>query len=364
MLGNLFTLDYEIHGNGEGSPYQLMVAPTDRMLQQFDRYGAKLTIMADVAEILKFKEHLETTGEDTFDYLKIKEQLKRAIATGHDVQLHIHSSYFKSKLVNGRWQQHWDEYSLADLPYQRVKEMIQTCKAYLESLLTTVDSTYRCHAFRAANWSMSPSHNIVKALIEEGINIDTSVFKYGKRNDRVKFDYTHSHSDLLPWPVDVLDVCKKDPDGELVEIPIYTELKNVWAFLTPNRVFRVFQASQHKHAKYDEPAMEVQAPETQNNTSKFSKLMSFFTDKHAWKFDFNQCTGAQLIRGLKRIDRQYGHLEKKLPVVLIGHSKIFTKINEKSLASFLDFIASNPDKYCFAKFGDFDLESFKEEVIS
>ena len=57
MLNVIFTLDYEIHGNGEGCPSELMVEPTRRMMDLFDRYGAKLTIMADVAEILKFKEY-------------------------------------------------------------------------------------------------------------------------------------------------------------------------------------------------------------------------------------------------------------------------------------------------------------------
>ena len=45
----IFTLDYEIHGNGEGCPYELMVEPTARLLRLFDAYGAKLTIMADIA---------------------------------------------------------------------------------------------------------------------------------------------------------------------------------------------------------------------------------------------------------------------------------------------------------------------------
>ena len=56
MLRIIFTLDYEIHGNGDGSPLALMVEPTNRLFNLFDEYGAKLTIMADVAEILKFKE--------------------------------------------------------------------------------------------------------------------------------------------------------------------------------------------------------------------------------------------------------------------------------------------------------------------
>lgn len=52
MLQVIFTLDYEIHGNGEGCSYELMVEPTNRMMALFERYGAKLTNMAEVAEMI------------------------------------------------------------------------------------------------------------------------------------------------------------------------------------------------------------------------------------------------------------------------------------------------------------------------
>ena len=57
-----FTLDYEIHGNGDGNPYELMVEPTYRLMTLLEKYGQKLTIMADVAEILCFKRYAEGRG--------------------------------------------------------------------------------------------------------------------------------------------------------------------------------------------------------------------------------------------------------------------------------------------------------------
>src|SRR6187402_3614273 len=103
MLKAVFTLDYEIHGNGDGCPRELIVEPTRRMLDQFDRFGAKLTIMADVAEILKFKEYKERFGRDDYHYDAIADQLKDAIQRGHDVQLHLHASYSNAWHENGRW---------------------------------------------------------------------------------------------------------------------------------------------------------------------------------------------------------------------------------------------------------------------
>ena len=66
MYNIIFTLDYEIHGNGDGSPMELMVAPTWKLIKQLEKYNAKLTIMADVAEIIKFIEYKEKYGSDKF----------------------------------------------------------------------------------------------------------------------------------------------------------------------------------------------------------------------------------------------------------------------------------------------------------
>src|SRR5690606_24977817 len=157
----IHTLDYEIHGNGDGCPYELMVEPTNRMLDLFDRYGAKLTIMADVAEILKFREYRENVGRDDFHYQAIAAQLKDAVRRGHDVQLHLHCSYFNAQFKNGKWAQDWSEYNFAGLPPDRICEVVRIGKEFLETLLRPVVETYRCVAFRAANWSVSPSRNVV-----------------------------------------------------------------------------------------------------------------------------------------------------------------------------------------------------------
>src|ERR1700744_4823831 len=170
MFKVLFTSDYDIHGSGLGAPKELVVAPTTRMLDQFDRYGAKLTIMADIGEILKFKEYAETHGDDRFGWGAISAQLQRAVKTGHDVQLHIHSSYFNATWVEGEsrdrgfWKQDWSEYDLASLPYERVHEMVVRGKTLLEDTCRKAKPDYECFAFRAANGSMHPSGAIVRAL--------------------------------------------------------------------------------------------------------------------------------------------------------------------------------------------------------
>jgi hypothetical protein len=356
----IFTSDHEIHGSGRGDPRELMVEPTDRMLRQFDAHGAKLTIFADAAEILRFKDYAEREGRDRFHYHAIVEQLQRALRTGHDVQLHLHSAYFNARLVGDCWEQDYSEYDLANLPLERVSSMIRQGKAFLEEVLRPIKPDYRCIAFRAANWSMHPSRNLSRALVENGLCIDSSVFKHGRYTAPIVFDYRHAWSDLVPWPASQEDVCRRDRASRLFEFPIYCELAPVWVFLTANRVYRVVE--QWRNPLPEEitppPATDGAAPPRRGPLAKLGKLVGWATSKHPWKADFNQCTGQQLIAQLERAERKYGHLSEELPFVLIGHPKTFTRHNERSLRPFLERVERG-GRHRFGLFGDFDLERFR-----
>lgn len=348
MLHVIFTVDYEIHGNGDGDPNGLMVEPTARMLRLLDEYGAKLTIMADVAEILRFKEYAERTGHDDYGYQAIAKQLLATIAGDHDVQLHIHSSYFNAVHDQNRWAQDWSEYDFAMLPYERMDWMVRTCKSYLESLLKPVNQDYACIAFRAANWSVSPSNNVVKALLNNQITIDTSVFKFGRRNGAVTFDYSDAHNTLIPWRASESNICHQDRNSKLWELPIYTEKRWLGAFLAKGRLYRVMCDVFHKgpfsisHSKSS--ASESRSTRRYSRLAKFQALLR----KHAWKADFNQCDGRQLVTALKRAELSLnGHTELQVPFVLIGHSKLFTKANEATLRPFLEYIQKNSGRYTF-----------------
>ena len=232
-----------------------------------------------------------------------------------------------------------------------MKEVIRIGKEYLEDLLKAASPGYRCRAFRAANWAVSPSGNVVRALIENDIQIETSVFKHGRRDGMVSFDYTNAHSELVPWPVDEEDVCRKSESGQLVEFPIYCERRWIGAFLTRHRIYRARQTRAHPiTGAYGSHGL----PRAGNSRAgKLRARLSTLTGKHAWKADFNQCTGRQLIGALKRAEARYAGMASDLPFVLIGHSKLFTEANERSLRPFLDFVAGEQQRFGFATFGDF-----------
>ncbi|MEO7299870.1 MAG: hypothetical protein ABI042_14985 [Verrucomicrobiota bacterium] len=309
--------------------------------------------MADVAEIQKFNEFAEQHGRDDYHYHKIVAQLQRAVIAGHDVQLHIHASYFNATHDGVKWVQDWSEYDFASLSLERLNEIVGSGKARLESLLQPSCPDYRCFAFRAANWSVNPGKNVIKALLNNGITIDTSVFKYGRRNGIVEFDYSDAASELVPWRVREDNLCSHDDRGQLWEFPIYSENRWIGAFFSLNRLYRVAQSRRHRIS--DNSLIPRAAPlgAPAKRRGLLSKL-SFAAKKHAWKADFNQCTGRQLINALERAEKRYSRGPDPLPFVLIGHSKLFNRMNETSLRPFLQFVADHPARFGFATFRAFE----------
>jgi len=345
VLKLLFTCDYEIEGDGRGSPRQLMVEPTRRLFRQLDDCGARLTLMCEVAEVMRFRAHLEETSRDDFAYAEIERQLVEIVAADHDVQLHLHPGYLSARHRGDGWEFDPACNDFARAPAQLAHEAIRAGKAFLEELLEPVKPTYRCISFRSGGWSMQPSRNVVDALVSNGIAIDTSVFKYGVGRGEADFDYSRAPSRLVPWPVDPDEICRPKPGSRLIEFPIYAENRPLWSFATRARLERMLRV---RHRRTGTTARKRRAPD--------------LLRRHSWKADFNQCTGRQLIRALLRAEARYGDPSRTLPFVLIGHSKLFDARNEKKLAPFLAFASAHPDRFSFGTFADFDLESFRSDV--
>ncbi len=354
----LFTLDYEIHGNGDGNPQSLMVEPTYRLMNLLEEYHQHLVIMADVAEILCFRRYREQTGRDDFHVAEIEEQLRDALRRGHDVQLHVHSSYFRAVWDGKHFDQCSEEYNMAALPIGRIREMVGECVRYLEDLLRPVQADYKVWLFRAANWSMMPTASLYLVLTEYDISCDTSVYKGGCQGGQVCYDYRTAYDNLLPYTASAENINAYDPAGAITELPIYTEMRPFYAFASPIRIFRMLRAKLHKHkhiageqtvgatAAEKEKVVGVSAAEKQRIEKADNRritLRSFFT-LSPLKMDFNQLRSRQLITMMQHIEKRLASLPEPvtpIPIILIGHSKTFIPYNETTLRPFLRWVERN-----------------------
>ena len=332
MLGIIFTLDYEIYGSGAGDFDALMIEPTRRLLALFQEFGAKLTIMADVAEILALRRHPDCAKT----LVRIETQLGQAIAEGHDVQLHLHPGWFNARRINGHWHLDFSEYALAPLPKDKIADYIRRGKEYLETLGRKERSDYRCLAFRAGNWLMQPSENIVAVLEEAGFLYDTSVFKGGCGSvGPYALDYRSAHSHLESWTVHPEDISRTSDRRGLREIPILTRMVPLPAMLSLKRLqlqWRLRRDSCLKHRSRGK---------TDLGTGKAATRIRWLYPK---KFDFCRLSVREMRSLLEHAIKHCRGKDDITPIVAIGHSTEYT--GDHDVRRFLEYVRNEHGSEC------------------
>jgi len=293
MIECIFTLDYEIYGNGEGSLDELVYQPTERLMRIFDSAGAKFVCFVEAAEF----ELIEAHGSDAA-IEKVRRQILALSRRRHEIALHLHPQWYRARRENGCWQLDASEYNLCTLPRERIAQIVDRAVVYLRNVLDDPDFTP--HSFRAGNWLFQPTDNVAPVLVDQGIKVDSSVFKGGRQHQH-HLDYRQACSNGPFWRFGQ-DVNLPDPDGALWEIPIYTEQVPFWKMLTSKRVGLQKKAS-----------------------ASSRRWRDFLRWRHPLKFDFCRMTLDELISMTERAllaDRD--EPESYHPMVAIGHSKDLT----------------------------------------
>ena len=295
MIECIFTLDYEIYGNGEGSLDELVYQPTEQLMRIFDSAGAKFVCFVEAAEF----ELIEAHGSDAA-IERIRRQILALAHHRHEIALHLHPQWYRARLENGRWRLDDSEYNLCTLPRERIVQIIDRAVMYLRKVLDDPDFTP--HSFRAGNWLFQPADNVAPVLADYGIKVDSSVFK-GGRQHKHHLDYRPACRNGPFWRFRH-DANRPNPDGELWEIPIYTEQVPFWKMLTRKRVGLQKRASAGA------------------GSGRWNRLRDFLRLRHPLKFDFCRMTLDELISMTERALREdRDDPQTYRPLVAIGHSK-------------------------------------------
>lgn len=331
MIGLSLTFDYEIYGDGNGSPEELMIAPTNKFIQICEDFDVKATLFVEVAELMKMKQATYYQKE----LYKIEEQLKNLHERGHDIQLHIHPWWLKAEFNNGKWEMDYKLISLCHLNRKDALRYVQICKQYLTDLLGPCKRKYSCCAYRAGFWSMQPTESIFDALVEAEINIDSSVYKWGTLDtELLKFDYLNAYSNIFPWFFRRENVNEREQnictENKCLEIPIYAEQQRGLSFLSKKRLSLI-------------PKVKSVVNDCCSNSKSRSYLntilskLNLFWKFRAKKLDFCKCSFREMKKMIETIVTKNPN-DGYLPVVAIGHSKDF--IYWKDFERLLTFLKS------------------------
>ncbi len=203
MLNICITADHELFfGRNYADEEDVLIRPTYRLMDMLSENGASLVLMSDVLSIFRYRE----LGMHEFPEA-MEDQLVYAIKNGHDVQLHIHSHWLNSTYSEGEWNFDYSKYRIHDFGFEErvdgspsAVDIIKKGKSYLEELLRPIDRSYACRAFRAGGWNLLPERDLLKVLANEGIWIDSSIFKGGRLKTGIHgFDYTNVPRNINWW---------------------------------------------------------------------------------------------------------------------------------------------------------------------
>lgn len=212
----LLTLDYELFNGLEGGSVQnCMIKPTEELCKVLDIYDFRATFFVDVCFLLRLK-CLKSENENLeHDWDAITSQLRNLSDKGHDIELHIHPNWYRASYDNGKWISALEDYKLSDIPKVIAQKLFKEGVQLLEEI-----TGKRPISFRAGAYCLQTFDNYSDTFKENGIIIDSSVFR-NRRSKTEKwewYDYSTIPADYHYSFTD--DVCKVQADGSHVEVSI------------------------------------------------------------------------------------------------------------------------------------------------
>ena len=346
MVNLILSLDYEIFGNGSGDVMRDVIEPTDRILGICDKHGAKMTIMFEVGEYWAFEQY-ECQLRNDLGYSpaeQMKSQAVQAIKGGHDVQLHLHPQWIGAKYNNGLWQLNNACWRLADLPkglgekgdLESITGSLYSGKQTLENMIKPVKGNYECLCFRAGGFYAQPSEDIIIAMKNVGLAVDSSVVRGYRVEVPFKVDYSQVDTPRDYWWTTDTELIREGKVGEnILEIPVSAQFQAYWKNFKWVKLRAALQ-----RRKLEKDSMSHDHGKTcPTSVPKCKTVLGKLFRRHASTFDFCKLSCRDMLNRTKPSSEISGQT-----LMLIGHSKDFfnachfdqylSKVSERSQTCF------------------------------
>lgn len=315
MIEFLFTIDYEIFGNGTGHLSEHVYEPAQRLLRILRAHDATMVLFVEPLEFKKIQEQ----GSDPASQ-DVNRQIREFYEQGIEVGLHLHPQWSRATYQDGAWQLDYAEYNLCKLPPERIESIITEALAHLRAVLG--EPQFIPVSFRAGNWLFQPTASAARKLRDQGLMVDSSVFKGGLQRAN-QLDYRHTPVRDFYWRFKD-DVTRPEPNGPMLEVPIYTQLVPAWRMLTGKRI-KSQQQRGHSSAK--------------SNGRRTTRLLDRLRWKYPLKLDFCRMTLKELVSMMEGLIREDSRTPCEYkPIVAIGHTKDL--VDFETVEAFLAYLKS------------------------
>lgn len=307
-----FTFDYEIYfGANHGTVENCIIRPTEELIRISNAHHVKFVFFVDSGFILKLDEYRKKFPQLEKDYAAVTNQIKYLSDTGHDIQLHIHSHWEDSYYDGDKWIINTKRYKLSDFSETEIKDIFYRYKKVLTDI-----TGKNVFAFRAGGWCIQPFSKFKNAFIENGITLDSSVFKNGKfTSTEYAYDFTDApDKDIYRFEDDVI---KEDVNGRFTELPIASIYNSPLFF---GKLFFLGRKNPYLHKPLGD-GRAMPAPGYRK------KLLTRFTNNPVSVDGYNA----------KLLSKVYKKalIDKKEHLVIIGHPKALSRFSIQMIENFV-----------------------------
>ncbi len=320
MLNICITFDYELFfGTNRGSYEEILFTPTYELVNMLYKEGVTATFFADICSVIQSQKYRQQEYVRGFTH-----QIQELCVKNQDIQLHIHSHWLTSEYNNGEWDFDEKSYRLHSYGFDRsvsnnAFEIIKEGISCLKSILQEVDPKYECIAYRAGGFAIQPHGELVKALYDAGIRIDSSIApQLTAISNTNYYQYKHKlkYSNWWLSPETEWWCDKGNSEGALYEVPVATENKNPVTFVLK----RIFSPEKIKLQLSTKRGTYInEGGNTQNRIAVYWNYIKGYSalSLDAYNADF-------LYKQLVRYYKKNRCNEKDATIAIIGHPKLIT----------------------------------------
>lgn len=309
------TLDYELYGDGSGHVFHNIIEPMESLLLLAKELDIKYTIFFEYLEYLKLKEEWSLgnkMGYVSDPSVAMAEQIKKALLLGHSVQLHIHPQWLNAKYKNDDWILDNSLWRLGSLNKKDLTAVLTKGKETLESLLISAKHDYKCIALRAGGYNCQPSEEILQAMKQVGLEIDSSIYAGGYEDGLLsKYDFRTISTATDFWECG--DNLESFGENKIFELPITSyPIRRLYKYTSFSRLISIL--------KNRKSAVTSFKSKTTDNNS-FIRKIKYFIQRECITWDF--CLFSER---MNKLFYREAKSENKKVCVLVGHPKGFTSI--------------------------------------
>lgn len=336
MLYICLTFDYELFlGKNNYTEKEILFNPTAKLAEMLSKEAVSATFFADICSIIQYQK----MGMKGY-VADFERQLQELYAGGHDVQLHIHPHWLRASYIAGEWKYDYKNYRIHSFGFGRGEkdnayDILRAGTERLNTILSQVDSKYQCIAYRAGGFALQPHAELVAALFDNGIRVDSSIAPHLSSDSKTNFYHYESKyvqgnwwlSANREWWEDV----PQDPKA-LYEIPIATENKNPFTF----GLRRVFKPDMIKLSPGEMKGSYVNLESGKSGRINIWKYLSGYNaiSLDAYKAGF-------LYEQILRYYKENQCEKKDVFAAVIGHPKLVTDVYVQNARKLIELIKGN-----------------------